>query len=230
MYYSQLLKRFPALAPYLANMPESARGAYTLRSLPPGFLVHQKDAPLESVGILCSGTLKVINEFDTGNAYMIEYDKAIDFIGDVALLAEKEKASVTIETVTDCEILFFARADFAAWLDNDPALLRFMAKRVACKLYESSYHRGAELFYSSARLMLEFLRKYGGDATPDESGIVRVPHTRQELAEQLGMLPKTVDRTIRRLKEAGVITTSKGKICLDAVQLADLGRRLAEWL
>lgn len=229
MYYQELLKNYPALEPYLSHMPESLRGAYTLRMLPPGFLIHQKDALLDTVGLLCDGTLKVVNEFDTGNAYMIEYDRAVDFIGDVAVLAEKEKTSVTIETVTDCTVLFFSRADFESWLCQDPHLLRLMAKRVACKLYHSSYSRGAELFYSSPRLLLEFLRRYA-DEHPHQDGVIRVAHTRQELSEQLGMLPKTVDRTIRRLKETGLITTSKGKICMDSAQREAIGRRLAEWI
>lgn len=230
MNYKELCKAFPALTPYLGRMPDEYKCCYTVRMLPPGFLIHQKDALLETVGILCDGTLKVVNEFDTGNAYMIEYDHAVDFIGDVAVLAGKEKTSVTIETVTDCTAIFFARADFEAWLAEDPNLLRQMSRRVACKLYNSSYNHGAELFYSSPRLLLEFLRRYGGEHAPDALGIVRVADTRQELSEQLGMLPKTVDRTVRRLKDAGLISTKKGKICMDASQREAISRRLAEWI
>lgn len=230
MNYKELLHTYPALHPYLDHMPAEIRSAFTLRALPPGFLIHQKDALLETVGILCEGTLKVVNEFDTGNAYMIEYDHAVDFIGDVALLAEKEKTSVTIETVTDCAVLLFSRPDFELWLAEDPYLLRLMAKRVACKLYNSSYNHGAELFYSSPRLLLEFLRRYAGEHPPDDQGTVRVADTRQELSEQLGMLPKTVDRTVKRLKEAGLISTSKGKICMNPAQRAAIVRRLAEWI
>ncbi len=38
-------------------------------------------------GIVAQGENRVINELENGNVYMIERNKAIDFIGEVTLLA-----------------------------------------------------------------------------------------------------------------------------------------------
>lgn len=229
MRVKELLEQFPNLRPYMAGMPERLESAFEVHTLPPGFLIHQKDTVLETVGILCAGMLKVVNEFDTGNAYMIEHDQAVDFIGDVAVLAQKEKTSVTIETVTECTILQFSRPDYESWLAEDPNLLRLMAKKVALKLYQSSYNHGAELFYSSPRLMLECLYRCAQEpALKGET--LRMPDTRQQLSERLGMGEKTVDRTIKRLKETGLITTERGKICVTPAQRVLIGARLKDWI
>lgn len=228
--FDSLFQRIPALRSLLEGMPAQVKASCIERSTPAGFIVHQKDSLLETVGLLCAGTLKVINEFDTGDAYMIEYDHAIDFIGEVAVLAERERASVTIEAVSACTLLLMPRADFEDWLAHDPAFLRRVARHVARKLYNSSYHHGAELFYSPARLLLDFLNRYAQEHQPDAQGVLRVTETRRELSEQLGILPKTVDRTVRKLKDAELVSIEKGKLRIDAAQRAAIARRLAEWI
>lgn len=230
MHFADLLERYPALAEYTRQIPPGLRSGYVVRELAPQHIIHQKDAVLEAVGILCEGTLKVTNEFASGNAFMIEYNTPIDIIGDVTVLAARRQVSVTIETVTPCTVLQFSRADFEGWLAQDPHLLRLMAGKVAGKLYQSSYRRGTELFYSSPRLMLEFLSRYLDDNPPQPAYPARVPDTRPQLGEKLGMSQKTVDRTVRRLKELQLIGTEKGKITVTATQAEQIRSRLAEWI
>ena len=219
MNFEEILEKYPDIRKYVSRIPDGLKSAFTLREYQAGSIIHQKDDALDSVGILLQGTLKVINEFDTGNAYMIEYNHPIDFIGDVTVLAEKVGTSVTIEAVSKCTVLHFARTDFEVWLYQDPALLRALAKNVACKLYSSSYRRGTELFYKSPRLLLEFIKSYAEHTAPDAEGIYRINATRQQLSEQLGMIQKTLDRTIKRLKEDDLIDLHKGKICFTENQL-----------
>lgn len=219
MNFDAILDKYPELRKYALRLPSDLKMAFTLREYNAGAIIHQKDDALDSVGILLNGTLKVINEFDTGNAYMIEYNHPIDFIGDVTVLAEKESTSVTIEAVSKCTVMHFARSDFEDWLNQDPELLRALAKNVACKLYNSSYRHGTELFYKSPRLLLEFIKSYAEQAAADDGGIYRINATRQQLAEQLGMIQKTLDRTIKRLKDDNLIDLHKGKICFTEQQL-----------
>lgn len=74
-----------------------------------------KDEVLTYFGIVCKGYHRVINEFENGNVFMIERNDPIDFVGEVTILAEKEKTSVTIETLTECTVLYFSRKDFEWW-------------------------------------------------------------------------------------------------------------------
>ena len=66
---------------------------------------------------------------------MIEKNEAVDFIGEVAIVAGMEKTSVTIETLTECVAFMISRADFEMWLSKDMHFLRLIAKEIAFKLY-----------------------------------------------------------------------------------------------
>lgn len=218
----KLLEQYPILRPWLEHLPISLHKACWLQQLPARYTVHQKDSEIDRVGLLCEGTLRVLNIFASGDAFMIEYDRAVDFIGDVSVLAEEASPSVTIETHTRCTVLWFSRVDFEYWISQSPAFLRMLAKNVARKLYISSYNRGKELFYSSPHRLMDFLiRTLGNIAQP-----TRLTETRQHIAEQLGMNLKTLDRTILRLKESGLINLERGKIMVTPKQLADIQQEL----
>lgn len=66
---------------------------------------------------------------------MIEKNEPIDFVGEVTILAEMEKTSVTIETLTETTVVYFSRKDFEDWISQDIQLLRLVAHKIAYKLY-----------------------------------------------------------------------------------------------
>ena len=78
-------------------------------------------------GIVAQGENRVINELENGNVYMIERNKAIDFIGEVTLLADLPKTSVTIEAVTDNVVAYVSLKDAKRWLREDMNILRLAA-------------------------------------------------------------------------------------------------------
>lgn len=139
MTLEELIETYPEAETYFKNMPEELKTRYTIRKFPPGTIIHQKDYPLDYFGIVCSGDHRVINEFENGNVFMIEKNEAIDFIGEVTILAEKPLTSVSIETLTECVVFMISREDFEMWIAQDIHLLRLVAHKIAYKLYRSSY-------------------------------------------------------------------------------------------
>ncbi|MDO5409402.1 MAG: Crp/Fnr family transcriptional regulator [Lachnospiraceae bacterium] len=218
MTLEELQKRYPDTKPYFETMPEELRSRYTIRTYPPGTIIHQKEFELNYFGIVCHGDHRVINEFENGNVFMIEKNEAIDFVGEVTILAGQKRTSVTIETLTECVVFMISRADFEAWIAKDIHFLRLIAEKIAFKLYRSSYNRGAKLFYPPAFLLLDYLLKFAASQNIEKTGSILLKKTRQEIQEELGMTVKTINRTISRLKEAGLIDTCKGKITMTLEQ------------
>ena len=91
MTLTELEEKVPALEEYTKTMPPEIRSRCTLRTHAAGSIIHQKDMELNYFGIVAAGENRVINEFENGNVYMIEGNKAIDFI--------KQNADVTVENV-----------------------------------------------------------------------------------------------------------------------------------
>lgn len=107
---------------------------------------------------------------------MIETNKAIDFIGEVALLANKPEASVTIEALTANTIIYLPRKEAEKWVNSDTRILRKMAERTAFKLYRSSYNNGLKLYYPPMFLLADYLVRLYGQVFPEaDSGTLKNP-------------------------------------------------------
>lgn len=229
MTLEELVKKYPKVEPYIRNMPAEIRKRYTIRTFPPGTIIHQKQFKLDYFGIVCSGSHRCINEFENGSVFMIEKNDPIDFIGEVTILAGMEETSVTIQTLTACTVLMISRKDFESWIEQDIQFLRMVAQKVAFKLYRSSYTRGERLFYPPSFLVLDYLLRYGKEYGIKEGRPMTVKKTRQELCEELGMTVKTINRTIARLKEDGLVSIQKGKMVVDYGQFERGKEALSEY-
>ena len=158
---------------------------------------------------------------------MIERNDPIDFIGEVTILAGKEKTSVTIETLTECTVLYFSRKDFEWWVSQDIHFLRLVSSKVAYKLYRSSYNRGRRLFYPPQHLLMVYLTQFVEEqGRREHPGII--PRTRQELYEETGISIKTLNRTIQKMKSDGLISIARGKISLTKEQYETMKEYLRE--
>lgn len=218
MTINEIVKRYPSLEDYVKNIPEEMKTRFTLRIFPPHSIIHQKGDEINTFGIVCSGRHRVINEFESGNIFMIEKNTAISFIGEVTLLAGKRTSSVTIESLTECHIIFFSREDFFQWIDQDIRLLRRLTQSISHKLYSASYSSGERQYHSTRYLVMKYLVKYCLEHRANESEQVFVSQTREEIGEELGMTVKTLNRAISALKEDGAIRLCKGKILISAQQ------------
>lgn len=218
MNWEELLERAPKLQEYIKNMPADIKSRCTIRVLPPGQIIHQKNYELNYFAFVCCGDHRAINEFENGNVYMIEKNEAIDFVGEVTILAGQPRTSVTLETITECVLLQMPRKDFERWISEDIHLLMLVAKKVAFKLYRSSFKNGATLFYPPNFLLLEYMVQYADKHMVGNKSTVTVPFTRNQLEEELGINIKTLNRTIKKLKDTGLIGIAKGKLTLDREQ------------
>ncbi|MBM6750184.1 Crp/Fnr family transcriptional regulator [Mediterraneibacter glycyrrhizinilyticus] len=218
MTLEELIREVPELEEYIRYMPEELWQRYTIRVYPPGTIIHQKDYVLNSFGLIARGEHRVINEFQNGNVYMIEKNEPIDFVGEVTILAGMEKTSVTIETLTETTVVFFSRKDFEDWISKDIHFLRLVAHKVAYKLYRSSYNRGARLFYPPHFILLDHILKSASAMKIEEKKLIVLPKTRQELYEECGITVKTINRTVKKLKEDDLIFLTHGKISMTLEQ------------
>ena len=142
----------------------------------------------------------------------------LDFVGEVTILAGMEKTSVTIEALTETTVIYFSRKDFEHWIEEDIHFLRLVSHKIAYKLYRSSYNRGARLFYPPNFILLDYVLKQAAQLGIGKKKEITIPKTRQEMYEECGITVKTLNRTISKLKEDGLISIKKGKISMNLAQ------------
>jgi CRP/FNR family cyclic AMP-dependent transcriptional regulator len=220
MHINEMVARYPALGDYVKNIPEEMKTRFTLKAFPPHSIIHQKGDEINAFGIVCSGRHRVINEFENGNIFMIEKNAAISFIGEVTLLAGHRTSSVTIETLTECQIIFFSSEDFFQWIGGDIGLLRRLTQSISHKLYSASYSSGERQYHSARYLVMKYLVKYGLEHRTSVSEPFLVAQTREEIGEELGMTVKTLNRAVAALKQEGALRLRKGKMLVSPQQYA----------
>ncbi len=215
MYYQELCVMFPALAALDFRIPPALDGQFSLQSFPAHRIIHQKDAKLEHVGILLAGTFRVVNELENGNLFMIEINDPISFTGEVTLLSGHGITSVTLETITPCRIAFVPERLFDAWLNTDIRLLRFVSEGIANKLYQTSYHSGERMFYSTKYVLLKYLlEQVSRSAAPDAP----IRKTRQQMCEEIGLSVNSINRLLNSFRQEGLLSIARGKILMTAAQ------------
>lgn len=230
MRFAQLLELSPGLGDFAARIPEDLDGQFQLKTYPAHGLIHQKDSPLERIGILLRGTFRVINEFENGGVLMIEVNEAVSFIGEVTLLAGAPTTSVTIEAVTECLVAFLPAETFDAWLQRDIRLLRAVSRHVAAKLYRSSYSRGERLFYSAKYVLLKYLVRQAEERGCPAAERVVLNKTRRQISEEAGLTVKTINRTLAQFARDGVLSIERGKAAFSAGQYRRARRELRVYM
>lgn len=218
MTFEDLIRAYPDVEPIIRNMPEKLKNHLVLNYIPAGTLVHQKGDELTHFGIVCSGEHRVINELENGNIFMIEKNRAVSFLCEVTLLAGKTKSSVTIETLTDCAVLFITLDQFEDWIRQDNNFLLCLSRSISEKLYSSSSRSGERQYHSARYLVLRYFLDKWEQQAPSREGQLIIPLTREEMGQELGITVKTLDRTIAELKCQGLIGKFKGKVTVTKKQ------------
>lgn len=228
MTFDEVLAKVPQLNDYLINMPKELKNKFVVKIHPPGTIIHHQQSDLDIFGIVATGEHRVINIFENGNIFMIEKNEPIDFIGEVTILAGMRQTSVTIETITESIIMYISREDFEEWIKKDIHFLYLVSQKVALKLYRSSSNRGAKLFYPPTFLLLDYLIQYAQREDIKKGETLILKQTREELYEEVSISVKTLNRTIGKLKQDGVISIVKGKIAISYDQYK-LARKMVKY-
>lgn len=202
----------PDLLRLMEDMPVDIRDRLRFKQILPGVRLIHKDEVLDQIYIFYSGKMVVVNEFENGHVFRFSEVRSLSIIGEVEFLAGENRAACTVEALTECEFLALSRKDFEKWFMKDPGLSRFLSKSVAKKLYPTSYRNGEIVFYPGIYQIGIFLvRSY-------EKGRSFIGESRQEIAEKAGVSIRTVNRSLKSLKEQGLIDIVQGVIKISCPQ------------
>ena len=208
---------------FAEHMPETIRQRAVKRIFHPGEALMRKGEPVTHVYLLTSGATRVSNEFESGHRYTFAQIDAPDILGDLEALSHQESYATTNEALTQCTVYALTIDTFYAWMREDNAFAIRVAELLAIKMYPTSDENGRIKFLPSVlRLENYLLRRIGGVDTD-----LFVLHTgRQEIADDIGTSVKTVNRGVTKLKEAGLIGLSHGKITISREQRMEISKEL----
>jgi CRP-like cAMP-binding protein len=210
-----------------ADVLADFRAAGTAVLYRPRQVIFGEGTPAAALYLLCQGAVKVFHSDRFGRDHILEVAAPGALLGELAL-DDGQLMSVSAEALTDAQVVHLPRERLAEFLRRHPdTALRFMA--ALSRELAVARHKVRELALKSAEgrlagLLLQFV---GADTTAVAAGArVRLPYTRRELAEMIGVSTETAIRLLAGLKRKGAITAAGREVAIaDAERLMRIAQR-----
>ena len=162
--------------------------------------------------ILLKGKARALDYQKSGNLYAFKEFYPSDIMGDYESLGKAKDYVISISTVTQCEMLVLPTAIYLKWMGEDNHALMVRMENLMQALIRETKESRKYLFLNSRERLLLFLieeyEEYDGVKT------LKIKKTQEEIAERLGVDKRTVQRSIKDLKEEGMISLESGKILI----------------
>lgn len=170
------------------------------------FIFWEGDAP-EWFYIVAAGRIKVLKHSSLGKEFIIAFFGPGEMFGEVAVFEDKPYPA-SAQTAEDTRILVIGRQDFLTFLTQCPQVALRIISILGGRLRDSQ-NRLKDLAVERveqrlARTLLMLSAKLG----------TTLPFTRQEIADMAGTTTETAIRFMSRLKEGGIIHSTRGRITI----------------
>lgn len=212
---------------FTKNIPQNILPRLTLGTYNRGDIILKQDTPAKIVYCLCEGRLRVFNENEDGEENRIIWIYPGDTVGELECLAELKMSSFTTEVFEDnTKVMEIKRNDFIEWLKQDHDFCFRVAQILAKKLYNTSKEFSASFTNDSATIVRRFIVELISKKI-EENNQVPLLYTRADIAHICGVSERTVNRTIKKLKDQNLISLTRGKIWVNYQQykgLMDYGK------
>jgi CRP/FNR family transcriptional regulator, dissimilatory nitrate respiration regulator len=182
-------------------------------------ILFQEGDPSRGFYVLLHGKVRIYKASPDGQEYTLHIITPGQLFAEAAMFTAKTYPA-NAEVLEDAHMAFFPQEAFVRLLGEKP--------RISLKIIASLSHFVREFNRMVEELSLrdvpsrlaQFLRR---EARRQESRTVSLGMKKVELAERLGTVSETLSRTLRKLKEAGVIRENGGIVTvLDPGRLADI--------
>jgi CRP/FNR family transcriptional regulator, nitrogen fixation regulation protein len=200
-----------AQSPVYGIRVPAARSRQLVELLPdlelPGFVtsferdeeIYGEREPADFVYKVVAGAVRTFRLLDDGRRQI----SAFYFPGDIFGLELGDEHAGSAEAVTECELALVRRSAVASRIEEDCAAARELWTVTSSELERARSHLLLLGRKTAAERVASFLLDMAG-RQPD-SNEVRIPMSRTDIADYLGLTIETVSRTLSHLERAGTI-------------------------
>lgn len=165
-------------------------------------LIHEGD-PATHVFNITSGSVRVFKLLSDGRRQITGFLFAGDFLG----LATGETYAFSAEAIEPATACRFKRSEYRALIRDCPALEGALLERATHELAAAQNQMLLLGRKTAVERLCSFLLELPGHdpARPTPPDVIRLPMTRSEIADYLGLTIETVSRVLTKLKTQNVI-------------------------
>ena len=167
---------------------------------------------VDKIWICISGSVKVMEEFKSGETYIFTQFSAPEIYGEMEMLAGIPLYRSSLVAATDCVFIVGPATAYVSWIKRDANALyertQFLAKRV---MEEGRSNRAYLLLDGTERIKIYFTDYY---TCSEDEPICVLRNTRQQISDETGYSVKTVSRVIKKLSGQGFLTVEGQRIIM----------------
>ena len=200
-----------------ARLEEFRNLGWTLKLAPGQALFHEGD-PATRVFTLTRGTLKLYKLLADGRRQVTGFLHPGDFLG----ISVDDEHAFSAEALEDSQLCWFPRARFDDFVEDQPKMERELYRMAAHELAAAQQQfvlLGRKTASERLASFLLLLADRTSAAEGKKSAMVRLPMSRSDIADYLGLTKETVSRVISSLKRDRIIRLES----LEMIRILDRG-------
>ncbi len=171
--------------------------------------------------MLCQGQVKLSTCSSDGKVMILGIAGPGTVLGLSAVVADVE-CEVTAEVLDLCQVNFVPREAFLDLIKNDPAVCLSAVRQLGSS-YQTAHKMICSLglsesvFVKLGKLLLSWGQPNSngnGNGSGNGHASVHVPFTHEEIAEMIGTTRETVTRSLRSMRERGLVTLRASQLII----------------
>ena len=195
------------------NCTEEVKYYMAVVEIEPGREFIKAGADCTQIFLILSGKVTGVEWPTHERAYPFKDFGPGDFFGEIECFAGLPQYRISIVAATRCKVLTIPADAYMDWLHMDVDALFLRTQENMHRLITQTAEARKYLFMEGKdRLMVHLIRFYEQHQPLPDS--VELRQTRTQMAEEIGFSVKTLNRSIKRLEELGLIRLNKGKIVI----------------
>ncbi|MFF4697532.1 Crp/Fnr family transcriptional regulator [Streptomyces chattanoogensis] len=211
------------LRPFSSDEVRLIRDRGRTRIWKQGVVLFLEGDPPDSVVLIEEGLVKITADADNGYTSLLAIRGPGELIGEMACLDGRAR-SATVTAMQTVRGTAVTSDRFLALLEEHGSLALSVIRSITARLRDSDGLRADQGALPAgvrvARVLLDLALRHGSEA-PGRPGGRALSVNQQELAGAAGTSRESVVRTLRRLQDHGLVTTSRGRtLVLDLRSLA----------
>ncbi len=177
-----------------------------------GDVLLVEGSTLDFLGIVNRGRLKAYTNGIQGKQQILYLFSQGDFFGEHTLFSPAP-IHYTLEALEDTGICRIHSKTFEPFLKEHPEIALDMIRELAVRLDSLEHSMVAMTSFTAEERVYELLKEFGRDyGTKTEEGILlKLPMTREEIGNRLGLTRETVSRRFAQLVDEGKIVLLQSK-------------------
>jgi CRP-like cAMP-binding protein len=194
----------------------------TLTKFSKGEYIYRQKDNIQFIYFFVEGKIKVCSLLSNAKSQLLYIYTKFGILGDLELF-NRANPYTTIQAATDSYCIALSLAYTKHLLYDDPIFLRQMAELLAQKLCNASSNSSLNIYYSLENRLCAYIYSSAEKLAEDDAEVLVFKEGLSETAEMLGTSYRHLQRTLKSLREKGILEkTPNGYKVINVDELMEL--------